>query len=209
MSSIITDKLPKTVIVCNKGYSVNSDFRLFIGFETDIAKADKSAINAVITRYLEQFYCGNIPGNVNEAVSKLLWFYKCGQQIETNSQEPAAKCRHCYNYKQDAQYIYAAFLSQYGIDLNTAELHWWTFKALFSSLPSDCMIVQIMQYRATDASKIKNQAERTRILKLQDAFRLRDDRIKRYANAEEHDKALKAKVNERYEQALRQIQAKK
>jgi len=71
------------------------------------------------------------------------------------------------------------------------------------------MFVQIMQYRGTDLSKIKNREEKERIRRLQEVFRLRDDRIKRYANATEHDNAIKAQVKARYEQARKMLEESK
>lgn len=51
------------------------------------------------------------------------------------------------DYAIDADYIYAAFLSQYGIDLlDVKELHWHKFLALFKGLKDDEMICKIMSY---------------------------------------------------------------
>ena len=210
--NILTDKLPDAVMVSGRVYKVITDFRFFIGFETDITKAKEDEMAAVISKHIQAFYMGTVPGDVNAAVNKMLWFYRCGMEVEKedvpSAAEPTAKARRFYDYEQDGQYIYAAFKSQYGIDLNADELHWWTFKAMFAGL-SDCMFVQIMQYRGTDLSKIKNREEKERIRKLQEVFQLRDDRIKRYADVTEHDNAIKAKVKERYEPVRKMFEESK
>ena len=210
--NILTDKLPEAVMVSGRIYKVVTDFRFFIKFESDITKAKDGELSAVISTHLRDFYMNNVPLDVNAAINKMLWFYRCGAEPEKQdvptTAEPQTKARRYYDYEQDGQYIYAAFKSQYGADLNADELHWWTFKAMFAGL-SDCMFVQIMQYRGTDLSKIKNREEKERIRKLQEVFRLRDDRIKRYANAAEHDNAIKAQVKARYEQARKMLEESK
>lgn len=79
-----------------------------------------------------------------------------------------------YSYKEDADYIYAAFMQTYRIDLieEQGKLHWSKFKALLSGLPKDTMFSQIMQIRGWDPSdeKVKHN---TRMKKLQDQYKLK------------------------------------
>ena len=52
------------------------------------------------------------------------------------------------DYEIDADYIYSAFLGQYGIDLiDIEELHWHKFLALLKGLRESEMITKIMSYR--------------------------------------------------------------
>lgn len=50
------------------------------------------------------------------------------------------------DYTIDADYIYAAFLEQYGIDLVTSNMHWYKFQALFRGL-HDTKLNEIIGYR--------------------------------------------------------------
>lgn len=60
-----------------------------------------------------------------------------------------SKVQQIYNYEYDSGYIYAAFLYQYGFDLQDIEyLHWWKFRAMLEALKEDNEIVKIMGYMA-------------------------------------------------------------
>ena len=45
--------------------------------------------------------------------------------------------------------IWSAYYDK-GIDLTTDRLHWWKFKAIFVSLPSNCEFRKVMSYRCYD-----------------------------------------------------------
>ena len=52
-----------------------------------------------------------------------------------------------YSFGQDANYIYAAFRQTHGIDLQTEQLHWFEFLALFMDLGSETMFCQLVSLR--------------------------------------------------------------
>lgn len=105
--------------------------------------------NEKIVQALELYY-PVIPENLQGAVEKIIWFYECGKEVQKGkSGEGSTKAKQIYSFEYDDEYIYAAFLNQYGIDLQEVEdLHWWKFKAMFKSLKEDNEIVKIMGYRA-------------------------------------------------------------
>ena len=71
--------------------------------------------------------------------------------------------------------IYAAFLSEYGIDLQDVEdLHWWKFSALFDALPDDTKIKQVMRIRGMDTSGLKKK-EIKRLNDLKKYYALEDE----------------------------------
>lgn len=78
-----------------------------------------------------------------------------------------------YDYKQDADYIYAAFMQVYGIDLieQQGQLHWAKFKALLKGLPKETMFSEIMRIRGWSAADEK-KSHATRMRELQEQFRL-------------------------------------
>lgn len=106
---------------------------------------------------LNIFYNRNIPENMEEALKKLLWFYRCGKKESENMERGTSRkqTKRSYCFQQDAPYIYSAFRSQYGIDLNDTrnyDLHWWKFHALFESMGEDQKISKIMYYRTASTS---------------------------------------------------------
>jgi len=47
----------------------------------------------------------------------------------------------------DGDYVVAAFMQAYGIDLTTADLHWHMFRALLRGLPDSTKLAQVMGWR--------------------------------------------------------------
>ncbi|MGU8046729.1 bacteriophage Gp15 family protein [Streptococcus suis] len=79
-----------------------------------------------------------------------------------------------YSIEHDAEYIYAAFMQVYRIDLIEVqgELHWKKFNALLAGLPDNTKMSEIMRIRAWKPSKYDSEAERGRMRKLKKLFAL-------------------------------------
>ncbi len=178
--NILIDLLPKEVTIEGEDYKINSDFRTSILFEllmqdNSINEEDK------IIQALELYY-PILPKNLNEAVEKILWFYRCGKDEVTNKNKGTGKSTNVYSYDYDDDYIYSAFLDQYGVDLQDIKyLHWWKFKAMFKSLKEDNEIVKIMGYRAMDVNKIKDKEQKAHYTKMQELYKIpiaKDERNK-------------------------------
>ncbi|MBN3409940.1 hypothetical protein CJF15_12585 [Clostridium botulinum] len=169
--NILIDLVPMAVIIEDVEYEINSDFRTSILFEllmqdNSIGEEDK-IIQAL------QLYYPVIPPNINLAVDKMLWFYRCGKDIIPSKGTGKGKSTQIYNFEHDDDYIYSAFLDQYGIDLQDIEyLHWWKFKAMFKSLKEDNEIVKIMGYRSMDLSKVKDKEEKNYYRKMQELYKI-------------------------------------
>jgi len=170
--NILIDILPTKVKIEDMEYDINSDFRTSMIFElmmSDNELNDKQKIiNAI------ELYYPIIPRDINIAVEKILWFYKCGKDVKTSKSSSAkGKSTQIYNFDSDDDYIYSAFLDQYNIDLQDINgLHWWKFKAMFKSLKEDNEIVKIMGYRSTDLNKIKDKEEKAHYKKMQDLYKI-------------------------------------
>ena len=171
--NIITEALPETVKVDGRVFFINSDYRVMIRFEKRMQ--DRRLDDAwKVSDTLRDFYKGEIPEDITKAWMEMIRFYLMGGELPTD--EKSEKRRglqqtSVYDWEVDSAYIFGAFYSQYGIDLNETEhMHWWKFLSLFKSLNSDNKIVEIMGYRATDLSKIKDDAERQRIANLQHIY---------------------------------------
>jgi len=105
-------------------------------------------------------YYSEIPADDLEATSKWIqWFYACGKTSVQTKGRGRGRNERIYSFEHDDEYIYAAFLEQYGIDLNDVDyLHWWKFKALFGALNDECQIRKIMGYRGMEISdKLTNE----------------------------------------------------
>lgn len=157
--NMLVDLLPQSVEIDTLKYPINTDFRVSILFEElmqDIEVPIEDKFDLAINLYYK-----HKPHDKTKAVDRLLWFYRCGKELEQKSSSSKADHKAIYSYEHDDEYIYSAFLEQYGIDLqDVEELHWWKFKAMFKSL-RDCKIVEIMGYRAMkiDAKIPKSQKD--------------------------------------------------
>lgn len=179
--NILIDELPNTVKIDNEEYKINSGFRESILFELMMQDTSISEEDKIITA-LELYY-PVIPENINEAIEQILWFYRCGKEITSSKGNGKGKSiTQIYSFEHDDDYIYAAFMDQYNIDLQDIEyLHWWKFKAMFKSLKEDNEIVKIMGYRSMDLSKIKDKEQKAYYTKMRKLYEIpisKDEREK-------------------------------
>lgn len=153
--NMLIDPLPKKVEISGKKYEIRSDFRISILFELMMLDPevpdDMKVVNGLNLYYPE------LPGDIEEASNKMVWFYKRGKEDNAYTKKLAEKeveKDRIYSFDYDDDYIYAAFLYQYGIDLNNIKyMHWWKFRAMFNSLTDENEFVKIMGYRAMDITK--------------------------------------------------------
>lgn len=173
MINILIDELPTKVIIGGAKYEINSDFRISILFEM-MMQDDTLSQEEKVKNTLELFY-PTIPEDVAEAIDKVIWFYSCNNQIKTSGGKKKSSKKQIYSFEDDAEYIFAAFLDQYRVDLNQAEyLHWWKFKAMFKALKEDNEIVKIMSYRSMDLSKIKDKEQKAFYKQMQELYKIKE-----------------------------------
>lgn len=158
MSNILIDELPKSVVIAGKIYPVNWGYRANILIEISMF-SDRSDEQKLLDA-LNIFYLGSIPSDMDSALKELLWFFRCGKS-EKKGNGGRGKTVRSYDFETDAACIYAAFRTQYAINLNVTpnnKLHWWEFCAMFESLGEEHKISRIMYYRTADLEGMsKNQ----------------------------------------------------
>ena len=145
------DSLPYYVYLKNEKFIINADYHIFIEFEEEMQGKDiNSAVEKVLQRFYPAFYLIIEKDLINEAVEKFIWFYSCGKEhIPTpTKKQKAKKTSQVYSYKHDSDLIWSAFWMYARIDLSKTKLHWWKFRAIWNSLPSECEFVKVKGYRA-------------------------------------------------------------
>src|SRR5699024_9851159 len=72
-----------------------------------------------------------------------------------------------YSLKEDAEYIYASFMSDYGIDLieQQGKLHWYKFKALLGGLTDGSKFVKVLEIREMELPKGKGSGKQREHIK--------------------------------------------
>lgn len=156
--NLLCDKAPDTITVSGVEYKINTDFRVWIKFELILTEQIDDTISAEILAEIQNLIFTNPCTMSENTVDSILNFYRCGKPPEKYSSGGNGKAVFDYDY--DDSYIYAAFMEQYNIDLNSTNLHWWKFRALFQSLNADCMFVKILGYRSMPITSKMSTADR-------------------------------------------------
>lgn len=97
---------------------------------------------------------------------------------DSDTEAPQSGGRRYYDFKKDAEFIYASFMQEYGIDLieQQGKLRWEKFKALLVGLRDETKFKEIIGIRAMDLPRGKGmEEERRRIRKLKKIYALEQD----------------------------------
>lgn len=143
---------------------------------------------------LDMFYIEPV-SDVHLAWEKMLWFYAGGEERNVGGSGKGARL---YDFEQDGNLIWAAFLAQYGIDLTEVrDLHWWKFRAMFRNLDEQQQISRIMGWRGVDTKDMsKRQAAEYKRLKRE--YAIKKPQHGRALTVAERDRRMKAKLDEMY-----------
>lgn len=187
---------PETVSIDGNAYPVNSDFRIGVSIEQEMQEKEPD-----VTGLLMAFYRGNIPADIQQAVEHMVRFYACTEkELDADKGNQGTAQKRCYDFSQDADALLASFLDTYGIDLNTAKIHWWTFHRLLDNLPVESPFMQRIRYRTADISKMGKEEEK-HYKKMRKLYALKRPDNATHMTVEERDNALKKKIRKRFEEA--------
>lgn len=181
------EALPEAVEVDGALYPIATDFRDIVQLMDMLQLPEAEMPDEVKKEAAMQYFTVRRPPS-RVAGLDALWRFVTMQEVsltaekrrlraaasgEPDPEEDAASGPAVLSYRWDAGYIYAAFLAVYRIDIFSVEyLHWWAFRWLLEALPGDTEIKQRMAYRGTDASKIKDKAERRRVQRIKNDISL-------------------------------------
>lgn len=168
-------EMPEYVEYKGIQYGIKTDFRVWINLEK-IFYSDMPWIQKVVEIFA-LCYKDSLPPNAETAIRLLVDFY-CGGNcaIARNKGQKSSGLR-VYDFEQDAELFYAAFMQQYGIDLTKEKLHWWKFLALFRSLAQDTKLFSVMKWRAMDLSEITDKRQKDYYKKLKRIYRLKSHHL--------------------------------
>lgn len=151
--NLIIDQLPTAVDINGKEYAINSDFRtclrivaFFESNEFAYLEKDRFMLNSLYPV---------IPEDVSIARKQAFKFLNGGE--EKSSDEEIVKT---FSLVKDHKFIFSAFRQTHGIDLETAEMHWWKFLALFMDLGSETTFCNLVALRKRIANGTATREER-------------------------------------------------
>lgn len=168
--------LPDTVLVGGQPVKINTDFRVGMKFETlqwdNAFPAQLKAPLALVWYYGE----GSVtPNNAQAHYNAAMEFFQGGDALRTGKKRGRKPAR-IIDYDADSDYIYSAFLDQYGTDLQEVDLHWWKFRSMLAGLREDHMISKVIWYRSVDLSKIKGKDRKKHIMEMKKQYAIQTKR---------------------------------
>ena len=178
---------PEYILIENKKVKINTDYRVALKCQ-EIATDDsindiERAMAIIFLLYGKEAL--NDEMHYQEYLEKAAKYLGCGKVAKVEEKEPI------FDYKQDWGYIKASFMSDYGIDLDKAQIHWWTFFDYLTGLTKHSKLVEVMRIRSEPLNDKKGKA-REEWIKAKEAVAL------------EQKKTQKEKeLDERWEQMLR------
>ena len=176
------------------GVPIDTDYRRMVQFELLMLDEDIPAQEKLMLG-IELLYKTPVT-SLPEAWDRLLWFYRGGGEVKGDAGTTELPPR-VYDFEQDADRIYTAFLQIYGIDLQETPVHWWKFRALLFTLPGTCLMGKIMYYRSVDVGERKG-AGRKHALHMRSLFAL--DKPTANMTQAERDAAFLAIIDRRQKQ---------
>lgn len=166
--NILTDDLPKSVNVNGVNYPVRTNFKdwiLFFFLHEDVDLTDIEKIMLSMDWYLDA-----VPTQKVAAYQALQKFAACDRMPKSKRKAAGVRRAPAFSYLHDSTYLFADFLRFYQINLQTTQLHWFAFNALFEGLPDESCTKQRIAYRCLNIGKIKDKEERKRILQIKNAI---------------------------------------
>jgi hypothetical protein len=183
--NILVDQLPTAIEVDGSEYPINYDFRtclrILMAFEDQtLAQIEKQAI-LLKNLYVEQ------PKNITEAIQKGIKFLDGGE----DRKDEVKNSPRIYSFQNDAQFIVAAFQQTHGIDLETAEMHWWKFMALFMDLGGETAFSNLVSLRKRVKTGKATKEERAAARELGEIFDLTEIDNRTLEEREAEDEFMK------------------
>lgn len=181
MFNILLDPLPQDW----NGYPIDTDFQT--GILISQCLEDQSLNDR------EKFYTaagllfpGERPGSAEEVAEALNW-YMTGYNHDNKTKQDAKEAP-VMDWDMDQWRIYAAFRGQYGIDLNTARMHWFVFMGLLSNI-EECTFTHVMEIRRKKITARMSAEEKAVVREAKKVFAIR-------AQEQEADPEEKKRVEE-------------
>lgn len=150
------NKYPEYIEVGTKRYKINTSFWDALRCENifrDDSICDYEKTLAIIYILLGEEAMKDVENN--EKIVKLLTKYLlCGknpEDIENSDEEPSM------DFNQDMGKIKTSFMSDYNIDLDSTDMHWWKFHDALEGLTDDSVLSRVRMIREEPLSGKKGK----------------------------------------------------
>lgn len=137
---------PTALNIDGTEYKINYDYRTCL--KIILAYEDEELTGQEKTQVMLELLYEIIPDDVEQAISKALWFLDCGESTENTEQYFSHDTGRLYSFSHDAKYIFSAVRYTHGLDLDEhPNLHWWKFNYLMFDLDDGCFFNRIIYFR--------------------------------------------------------------
>ena len=170
MWNVLLDSFPEEW----KGYPIDSDFQTGIQISQCLADDELSETERFFTAVELLFPDSEHRPGVEEAAQALGWFlneYHHDNNTDEKSDVPVL------DFDMDQWRIYAAFRSQYKIDLNTERMHWFAFMGLLANL-DECSLTNVMNVRQKKINAKMSPEEIRAIKRAKKVFAIKPEKKK-------------------------------
>ncbi len=173
---------------------INTDFRAGLAYSSALLGGESVPVDQA----LRLFFPERRPTDEKAALAAISEFLRCCEKVKGADREQSeAESRKAppYSYLTDAAAIQAEFQRVYGIDLSSAEMHWWRFSALLQGLISHSFSERV-KYRLSDPGQIRDQHTRRHWQEMQQIYALNEhgEPVRRPTTLEEYNEMLLAQA---------------
>lgn len=169
MFNVMLDRLPTEY----KGYPINSDFRIGVQiFQalndselTEIEQAYKACELLFDVEGIEEY-----PDilTMQEGIQWFLSGWYTDNPVKSSREE-----KKDMDYDVDQWRIFSAFLTQFGINLNEIDMHFWVFMGLLSTL-NECAFTRIVDIRTKKIDPKMPPSDKEELRKVKERYALED-----------------------------------
>lgn len=165
MWNVLLDELPYEW----NGYPIDTDFQTGILISQCLADEELSKNERFFTAIDLLFPDEINRPDIKEAADAISWYLN--EYHHDNNTNEKSDCI-VLDFDIDQWRIYAAFKSQYGIDLNKERLHWFAFMGLMANL-DECALTNVMNIRQKKVTGKMTAEERKAIMDAKRVFEVR------------------------------------
>lgn len=169
---------PEYVKVGDKKYKINTSYKTAIqcnAIAEDENIGDIERALAIIYKLFGEEALEDVE-NREMLLEKAIKYLSCGVDKMGTSNEPKDM-----DFIQDMPYIKASFMSDYHIDLNKTDMHWWEFYELMNGLSNSemgncCVLNRVRNLRTLNLAEIKDPKDREKLRKAKKSVELKRSR---------------------------------
>lgn len=187
---------PEYIEIDNKKYKINTSYKIAIkcnqiSMNKNIGDFERTFAIIYLLFGDEALDDATKDGNKFQRLVELaLKYLSCGKQLEKNDEIPDM------DFVEDMDYIEASFMSDYHIDLEKEDMHWWKFSKLinglsYSELGNCCVLNRIRNLRNFDLSQIKDAKEKAKIQKAKEQVALNSYKKENFITKEQEESMKK------------------